>query len=274
MIDTLNLAQAIADGLNALTDRFNFIVSLNEGKYRSTSLPCGRSENLQKINGILLLNQGDILPLKGLNNYYLPAALSLLVPKTCLQEVFAIVRQYVQENVGTAVNFGDYTAIVGFDMPSAGVLSPVGGASWSVPIHTNVYFNLFKNGISSNSAKISVDGEEMIYYNLNVTRTREGSRNNITNSEEMKTQIERQQLSFAFTIPYHDTPVIKKLMKDAFQGSIPQTYGLKYYDPIVEENVYEVVATEILPTFVAGKLAQITLRFELAQFAGENDNGG
>lgn len=268
MIDLQKLAQSISDGLNALSEDFNFVIGINAKDY-SPTVPPKRGNPVRVVNGLMISQQAVITPAKNLNNYFLPITFGFDVREQDLDKVQSVLMQYIRNIVGTIIEIDGWFAIVNYDLPTVGAIDVEGGVGSYAPIVTTAYYNVFQGNVASNNCKLLINGEEMVYYKMDVARSRFGEEDNEQNSEETYLWVQRQKISFALSIPYRDTPVCKEIVKDAFSGTVDKKYTVTYSDPQIGDFTYLMAASDIGISYVAGQLAQIGLKLS----NGAPDNG-
>lgn len=236
MIDYSELALQIENGLNALTNDFNFSISAQIGdfKYQPKQGKI-RQNNAPIVNGVMVIEPSDISPIKGFDSYEITSSIVLVVYKHYADEIYNIVLRYVTENKGNAFELTDdngntFACVVNFDMPTMNNLGQKPGVGNSVDIQVFAYYQLISDGVISNSCIIEIDGEKMLYLSAGIGNASEMYPANVGNDEFSLSTKTLQALSIAVKIPYRNTPKTVELVRDIMTGTLNKKYMLTYYD--------------------------------------------
>lgn len=227
------LAQMWEEGLNALTNRYNFNIKSQTNNYAYQPKQ-GKiyHPNSPIISGTLVASGGSVLPIPDYDNYDIMANLSLICPEPFANDIFNILSEYIQDNKGTAFQLDDYAAVINFDTPTAGNLAMRAGAGTSVEIQTLVYYQFIANGLISNSAVIQIDGEKIVYLEASLGNKSTLYPANVGNNEFSKATRTEQQIGIRFVMPYRNTAKTVEIVRDLLNGALDKTYTLTYYDGI------------------------------------------
>ncbi len=264
MIDYARLSAMITEKLNELSDKVQFNIGVQVGKYAYQPLRDNiREKEFPIISGTLVAQPTGMTAIKDFENYDVMALLTFTVPKSYIDEVYSTVIEYITENKGNAFTLDDYAVVSNFDFPSVSDLSIRPGAGSSVEIQFFCYYTLIKDGVISNSCVIKIDGEEMTYLSGSIGVAAELEAGNVKNGDYAKNTKTMQSLALFFDIPYRNTEKTVEIVKDVLSGSLDKTYAFQYYDGVAytKEYPFETTITtkDINISFEPKKIPRITV---------------
>lgn len=290
MVSVSQMAQMIEDKLNAIAEasnyNFTFKIHPNLGELQAFSRGSSQRE-LPKpvINCVLEPLSSTVVPIKDLKSYLYSQALTILAPATRsdginnviapngatfnIDEPLSVIQTYVEDTAGLCGSIDDYAYVINNNTPSIGQFQLVSGMGEAVPIYLNIAWQFIEGGIVGNLVKITIDDITAIMLEGNIARTRISDTTNKENSDEMKSIVGQQGLTWRVVVPYIRDSVGAKLVKDGLIGTLEKTYTLTYDDGVVKTETGEnprwtVVATEMTENIQAGRVVSVTGTFVIA----------
>lgn len=261
------LAQMLEDGLNAISTQENFVFNIiaNAGDFKESEKPNQRQEARKIINGVLTPQPSAIIPVAGLNNYYMQMTFSMPVPKDYVERVSAVVNTYIKSQVGALVSVEGYAGVCNFDMLTLEGLTMLPTIGTGSVLYTNVYYQFIENGVLSNECIFVIDGQSLLITEWAVGRTKVPQTDNVTNSETMLSLMVGQGLQVSLTVPYINQPIYKLLFEEMWNGALNTAHKITYYDGIIStmdkpltKNMALVTATNVGE---AGKIPMLQFAF-------------
>ena len=277
MIDLSGLATTLETQLNAIAARdnvgFTFDIKYAANKVGAQALKI-YAPQAQIITGELDPMPSSVIPLQGLDIFYATHNLNILAPRDQLEQVLAIVQEFVEKNTGEDFTVGEYAGRAIYQMPN--VSAPYDNISMkfgnAVTLQADYLF--VKNGVFSNSIIIELDGEKMFALNWSVRNDKTPSSNNIVNNPILTVQAQTQSVQYTWGMYYTNTPIIAELVKE-IHGDKPlgQTHTLTWYDGVAYTRESPKTSTVVLVTGIcsgsAGDIPQLEVHFTNATQVGD-----
>lgn len=265
MIDIQTIAEQIESGLNAISNEFVFKIFTNAQEYTDGITDAPR-RTVKYVWGIIQAVPGStIVPIQGLNSYGIAYSIQFAADYLKRNEIYAIISDYVQQNIGTSAMLNGYASVVNFDLPTPGQIEQFTAIGKILPITLVVRYQFIKGGKLSNDIKISINDEAMLVLSSAFLRARTPDTTWLLNEEEMQTAIGQQGLTINIDIAYTTGgQVVKDLAADIIAGKLLQTYNLSYNDGIIDKN-WLVVLQDGALNMEAQKVASISLSFLIAR---------
>lgn len=272
MVDLSGLATALETALNAIAERdsagFTFDIKYAANKVGDQALKIFSPQE-QVITGELAPMPSSVIPLQGLDIFYATHNLNIIAPRNQLEQVLAIVQEYVEKNTGEQFKLGEYTGRGIYQMPN--VAPPFDNISMkfgnSVTLQADYLF--IKNGVFSNATVIELDGEKMFAMNWSVRNDKTPSSNNIANNPLLTVEAQTQSVQYSWGMFCTNTPVIVELIRE-IHGDKPlaQTHTLTWYDGVgytqSAPKTSEVVLVSGVANGSAGDIPQLEVHFTTA----------
>ena len=287
MITTKQLATFIQNKLNEFPitvngRKYQFLIHSDEGEYDDAIDGNQKELPTNLLNGVLIEQNSTPIPLAGLNSVLLMQTLEVLIPVNTAQWLLRIgkrsggidyamkvLKNFAQACAGLTGSATDeegktFSYALSVSTPSVGAENVYGEIGRAVPVTMQVSWQFIENGVLANDVTITLDGTPVVLMDGAIARTRTGDSSNVDGSNEMKTVITQQGLTFTVIIPYKRGDVSATLMQDMLDANLEKTYELAYQDPIINRS-WTVVCRSITSSLTAQKAISIVATFEIAR---------
>lgn len=233
MIDQRVLINSLENGLNANSLGKVFKIFSDVADYQNY-IKTGNTQ-IKFINTIFTKISANIYPFKGLQVASYSAQVTIAIDIESAEKdsdgnypevynVRKVVEEYIQAVNGQVITLVDgditYSTSVGYTLPITGIemeLSPIGRM---IPIQFMVEYRFVENGDNSNSDDFYIDGEEIYYNTLSVSRTKMIDTVQKRGDSSVKTLIQTKQLSFEFGIPMLSNTICGAIAEDIAVGNL------------------------------------------------------
>lgn len=276
MIDLSGLATALENALNAIAQRdnvgFTFDIQYANNKVSNEALKI-YAPQVQVITGELAPMPSSVIPLQGLDIFYAAHTLNLIAPRNQLEQVLAIVQEYVGKNTGAQFMINGYAGRAIYQMPNVDAPFDNISLKFGNNITLQADYLFVKSGVFANATVIELDGEKMFAMNWSVRNDKTPSSNNIVNNPLLTVQAQTQSVQYTWGMYYTNTPVIAQLIKE-IHGDKPlaQTHTLTWYDGIAytesAPKTSQVVLVSGICNGAAGDISQLEVHFTTATQIG------
>lgn len=249
MLTSRDYLKVIENLLNANTEGKQFKLYADIGNYTEALRSAIRVTNgvanssndvVEYTNGIISLTPSELIPIKNLSMSTTvvdvefaicidrePAVLDdegnvIAYPE--VEKVRAIWDKMAQATNGVTTTLVDadnksYESTLTFTLANTGLVSMLSSDTGEVlPISATVTFTTVENGVSSNNAKIKINGEELFVNEAVVTRTRIADQIQHINEESVKTVILQNGLGIDFSANLLDTDFGDLYLNDLMYG--------------------------------------------------------
>lgn len=231
------------------------------------------------IKGVMTTSPSAVTPLAGLDNYTIACNVSVAVPvrDDLPNTIYKTFVKYIDSNNGVSFK-ADFTDISTEEVASYGVIPmyemPFVGEQQSIPklgfaqtISFYIQYQIIKDAVLSADGVIKVDDEQMVDLSSVFNGAYQLETSKYENDTQMRSTAASKGTGISISIPYKNTTVVKKIVKDIIENTM-NTYTIKYYDGITytEAKPYSdifVISTGRLER-QAGKIAGINVEFTLA----------
>lgn len=187
-----NIAKYIENRLNDLTGespvRFNLQVAYNY------IMPEEKPKDPLTVAGTLSFSTSDVMPVQGLDLFVPSAAVTFNCKKSLVNEVLAIVGDFIDEDRGEVLTLGDYVVIPSYTMPERSDLSLIGEIGEGEAVSFYLTYTMIKNGYTANNIKLTIDGAAVYATSFQLAKTRTVPSDNQANSEILQGNAQAQSI--------------------------------------------------------------------------------
>ena len=297
MITTKELTAFIESKLNEFSVSVNgrnyqFLIHSDEGEFIDAIDGNQKQLPTNLLNGVLIEQSSTPIPLAGLNSVLLMQTLEVIIPvnnaqwrimrgkrsggidyamsalnnfvEACAGLTGSLTEKLTDEEENTGKKGKTFSYALSVSTPSVGAENVYGEVGRAVPVTMQVSWQFIENGVLANDVTITLNGTPVVLMDGAIARTRTGDSSNVDGSNEMKTVITQQGLTFTVIIPYKRGDVSATLMQDMLDANLEKTYELAYQDPIISRS-WTVVCRSITSSLTAQKAISIVAMFEIAR---------
>ena len=256
---------------------FNINAQLGEYKYQPRQGKI-HVKNAPIINGTLIARPTEYVPIYQYDVFEHNSVLTFVVEEPFANDVYDIVDAVSYKLVGTTETIGDVKVQFNFDRPTMGAMESRPGVGSSVEIKLFMRALIHDTSVSSNSIRIwlkdttvSNSWEELLVLQGAVANTSTLETANVKNDEFATSIKTMQSIVFNGKFAYRDTPILKRLVRDIFEGSIEKTYLFRYSDGVAFTGTnsdfakFDVLSSQITLSFAKGAIASIDVNMTKAQ---------
>lgn len=187
------LAKSLENGLNAMSEVVKFDIK-HSYNYQEPS------KGFNVIKGIMNFSDSDVVPIENLDAYTLPAIVTCYCVKEYANEVMTILTQYVANMRGVVQQAGEYFAVPTFSTPSQGEIMQLGQLGESIPVTLFAEYAVYKGLFFTNSMKVTLDGEPLLFNNFGIGKQRACENDSIDNYQSVHNVVQTQTSTFNFNV--------------------------------------------------------------------------
>lgn len=287
MIEVKQFVDIIENQLNALAvgKDFTFKIYPNEGEFVDVIQSSQTELPKDVIYGVVTFLPNTTIPLANLGIFNITASLSILAPVTRgalsnddtyghVNEIADILQNYYQQQTGASGTLTDksntaYKYVLGINTPQTGQESVYGKAGRAVPLSMVLSWQLIRGGVLFTDVHVLIDGTEVVCTDFGAELNVGQQTDNIQNQAYLQSYPQSQNLSMTVQLPYQNTALCKKLIAQLWNGTLQQSFTVKYYDgtTYTEETAItkKMIASRIITNAQPGTNMGIVATFTLSR---------
>lgn len=218
------------------------------------------------IHGTIVPYPGNIVPVEGLNSFYLTYRVVLTPYAELKEDIFQYVSSYIESTNGQTNSLQEYAYIMSFSAPEAGATTMVEKVGRVTPISFMVYYQFIKNGVLSNDCKWKLNDTVLKMLDGSAARASVLSKDTLCNNNRQESALLVTGHAFQFNLPYLKEGIYAQLVEDILSRS-KTTYTLEYEDSNLPSKklTWLVVLESGQINYQAGKVPFISCVFTLAR---------
>lgn len=259
MINLTNLTQTIASQLNGLDTGLTFALFTDIGEVKKAYKPQRSNTVVHYVNGVLNVLTPQINPIKNLQ------AITLSLSITCLVDidldgkntdgeytqeiaVRSALSQYISQYNGIPTSYTDtdgvvFTVVPAFDGITVGTAQQISPLGNTLPIILTGTFTFIENGINTNSVDIYINGENIYFDELAITRNRTKEESVFAGNDVTKAIIQANGLGLGLTLPLLNTTEMLAIEDDILDGGNNNAQMVQYVRGTKVKNYIMVFGT-------------------------------
>lgn len=256
MIDTLFIANYLQNLLN--TGERKYVIFADEGDLKKSVKD--KDKVIEYTHGVVKIVSTTIVPVKALSLSTINAQLTLIVNLaqdgyveieengiTRKQSISLISVKKDLDNLisqlnGQVVVLNDgeksYTSNIALSQPTNGLKMALGEINEGLPLYINLSLVTFENGVNANECHYYVNGEDIYFTKLTITKVSTNDQAQFVNGKTGKSYALTNGRSFDMVIPTINSDVSKSIMKDILGTRDTNTALAVRVDTPLEKNNY------------------------------------
>ena len=234
MINTKYLATYFTDLLNkAGKDKKFFKIFADEGELKKSVKEYGKQPK-HFTNGIVEIISSTLTPIRGIRLNTYTAQLTLYIDLAldgfnddkeslnliALRDIFTkVIEEYNGSTELIEIGGKSYSQSMTIGYPTNGAKSEVGYISDCLPIYWTFNLAMFEDGINANNCKLIVNGVDIPFTRMVLTRQRTAEQDNFTGDKSSKTIMQINGLSVDIVMPaLNNNEFSNLIMRDVLDG--------------------------------------------------------
>lgn len=286
MINSKYFADELTTLFNVYGENYgvNFKIFADEGALKDCEKEYGKLPTVFT-SGLATITSTQLVPIKTirLNTYVVQVELFVDTLKDGLndegesiyvEEVRKVLTELVEGVNGTTsavkIENVSYNQTMTVGYPTIGTKGEVGFLIDALPIYLTFNIVLFQDGVNSNDSKLLVNGEEIPFTNLTLTRTKSAESNTFNGEHDTRTLINSNSLSIDGVVPARkNNEFSQAIIKDIVNGT-NEAMVVDLEIPVATREVGTETITDYESNIFIGTFGQGTASFDIATNVGLN----